>query len=74
MVKLLKGDDEEKKKYLESLYFSLDYNAMLPLAITMFQKYREMFPDKLELLHDLYDQRKVCDSCSSVQIAINNIV
>ena len=50
MVKHLEGDDDERKEYLMSLFFSLGYHRLLPLAITMFQKYREVCPDKIELM------------------------
>ena len=50
MLKNLEGDDEESTaEYLKSLFFSLDYHKLLPLAITMFQKYREVCPDRIEL-------------------------
>ena len=50
MVQHLTGSDEERKEYLASMYFSLNYHTLLPLVIAMFQKYREICPDKLELL------------------------
>ena len=65
MVKHLSGDDEEERKdYLKSILFLLDYGSMLPLAIAMFQKYREVCPDKIELLTSLaagmrYQEHKV---------------
>ena len=45
-----KETDEERKEFLESLFYSLDYHSMLPLVVTMFQKYREVCPDKPGLL------------------------
>ena len=50
MVKHLTGSDEERKSYLASMYFSLNYHTLLPLVIAMFQRYQEICPDKLELL------------------------
>ena len=53
MVKHLTGSDEERKAYMASMYFSLESDhSLLPLLIAMFQKYREICPDKLELLKD----------------------
>ena len=48
MVKSLEGDDEQST-CLKSLFFSLDYHKLLPLAIEMFKKYREVCPDRIEL-------------------------
>ena len=64
MVKLLSRNDEGRKEYLKSILFLLDYGRMLPLAIAMFQKYREVCPDKIELLTSLaagmrYQEHKV---------------
>ena len=50
MVKYLKGTDKEREAFLDSLLYSLNYHSLLPLAVTMFQKYREVCPDKLVLL------------------------
>ena len=50
MVKHLKGADVEREAFLDSLFFSLHYHTLLPLAVTMFQKYRKVCPDKLGLL------------------------
>ena len=48
MVKHLEhDDDEEKSEYLSSMFFALEKRRLLPLAITMFQKYREVCPNKL---------------------------
>ena len=52
MTKHLTGTDKERKAFLKSMYFSLSYHTLLPLVIAMFQKYREICPDKLELLRD----------------------
>ena len=56
MVKHLKGTDKERKAFLASLFFSLDYHSLLPLVVTMFQKYREVCPDKLGLLGAQYSK------------------
>ena len=51
MEKHLTGSDKERKAYLASMYFSLKSDhSLLPLVTAMFQKYREICPDKLELL------------------------
>ena len=50
MVKHLKGTDKEREAFLDSLFFSLNYHSLLPLAVTMFQKYREVCHNKLGLL------------------------
>ena len=54
MVKHLKGTDKEKN-ILASLFFLLNHHSLLPLVVTMFQKYREVCPDKLELLKGWYN-------------------
>ena len=56
MEKHLTRSDEEKKAYLASMYFSLNYHTLLPLVIAMFQKYKEKCPDKLELLKGDHDE------------------
>ena len=42
-------DDKQKIKYFKSMFFSLDNHRLLPLAISMFQKYREICTDELNL-------------------------
>ncbi len=62
MVKHLTEGDEERKAYLASMYFSLDYCKLLPLVIAMFRKYREICGDKLELLKaEHYEECNVSD-------------
>ena len=41
--------DKQKINYLKSMFFSLDNRRLLPLAISMFQKYREIYTDELKL-------------------------
>ena len=71
MVKLLIGnDDKEKKKYLKSLYYTLcrSEDMMLQLAIEMFQKYKQLCPEKFELLTGYHDPRKVCDRLTNTAV------
>ena len=42
-------DDKQKIKYFKSMFFSLDNRRLLPLAISMFQKYREICTNELKL-------------------------
>ena len=44
-------DYEQKIEYFKSMFFSLDNRRLLPLAISMFQKYREMCTDDELKLH-----------------------
>ena len=56
MVKQLRETDKEREAYLTSMYFSLNYHTLLPLVIAMFQKYREICPDNLELLKEQHNE------------------
>ena len=40
---------DDKQEYFKLMFFSLDNRRLLPLAISMFQKYREICTDELEL-------------------------
>ena len=41
--------DKKRIKYFKSMFFSLDNRRLLPVAISMFQKYREICTDELKL-------------------------
>lgn len=55
----LEEDDSRRKSYQESLYFSVNPVSLMPLAITMFQKYNEKCPGNLDFLFKHSDRIKV---------------
>ena len=72
MVKHLKGTNKERKAFLASLFFSLDYHSLLPLVVMMFQKYREVCPDKLELLKGRFNKEWNVSAAIKLYFCIGN--